>query len=1261
MPGGYGSKHNGVKIGVFWDGISVTGGTAKITDPHVNIDRDVNIADTSNTLSISGGSVDDDSWSNLNVGGSGEERIKTVVAQTVTLKYGSTVTYNFDASFSGVNYAGATLTASKSITFPARAYSKPAAPTSANATRYSATSESSVVKWVNNGTSGTDSAAPYTAIYVERLVDASTTWAQASLDLSSASVSWTDSSTLAGHRYKYRVVAKNSAGISTPSNETGWLYTTPLPPTDTTVTKSGANIIVGWVPSTTYYTGTEIVPNRGGTAAAAATVASPTATWTDTAVNAGVTQYYTVRHYISLVPLSTGGMQMLYSTSLVTDPVMLAGPPNKPVVTLSAAVIVATTTGLTVNWVHKPIDASAQTAAEVRYRDLAVPAVYTTVAKTTQTTHAYAAATFTNGKTYGVQVRTKGLDANFGAWSDELTFITSALPTATITSPAANAVIYSAAVTLGLTYSDPEGSAAQAWEILLYSPKGSATQVWPLPGEATTQPGTIHLTSFTIPYSLVDQGTYTVKARVQDAVGLWSPQVTRDFSVDFADPPKPVFTDGSCDYVNGTIELGFYIPTPLANETTATGVTVEREVTPNVWQPIIGFDPANPQTALVQVDTNMATNPSFETTSGTVEVRRNSLPQPTPAGASGWNANNPSLYTATYDPTGGRRSGAPLAPLAATANVGTERIIATGHGLRTGDGIIFNGSPPTGSPPIDVGTMYYVNVYDANEFYVCTSYDNAVAVPFVRIYLGVVVGTFTVTPVPTTGAKMFARNTTTPDYTIASSYAVGLLSWNAASRVAVVPGEVWTLSAYVRANIAFRASISVAFYNAEVQVGSTADSAVLFGSTGQWVRPSVTVTVPAGVTTMGIVSLSAQTQVNPTTGTEVAWMTDGLCEKVDTLGDFFSGSQASTDIDLTPSWVGTANASASVLRGSGVAWVGGEYGVVAISSTLWKKSGARSLRLIPVSTGAATYVLAAGSSTGMTGMGVTFVAGRTYTVIGTIRQSAAQTGTLWAYARALTMWANSTPGGPDNLLAASESSPNEPGAHEVRLTFTLPAGADKAYLLVTNGASKGNGEVWWDDLAIVEGAYTGPYFTSSRFTVVDPIPPLGVPVSYRAGTVSAIPTYNTSDKYTVDCTTAPDECTYPHGMTIFLNAGPDWSVQAKIIGDPAVSSPVEREKVLVTPVGRTSPIELIGVAVNETYSLSGVVARDTFVPTYMVKLGATRDHWTAIALEAAPICYRDPFGKRVFCSIGEVSTDWGITPVSAVSATLTRVSTGGGM
>ncbi len=121
MAGSWGSKKNGVRVGFFYDSISVNaaGTKAQITGGRIRIDRDVNISDSTNSLSWSGGLVSDGSASNLNLSGSGAKTIKSGLTGTwITLSSTSRARASVSVSLSGVNYAGGTLSVSVTVSFP---------------------------------------------------------------------------------------------------------------------------------------------------------------------------------------------------------------------------------------------------------------------------------------------------------------------------------------------------------------------------------------------------------------------------------------------------------------------------------------------------------------------------------------------------------------------------------------------------------------------------------------------------------------------------------------------------------------------------------------------------------------------------------------------------------------------------------------------------------------------------------------------------------------------------------------------------------------------------------------------------------------------------------------------------------------------------------------------------------------------------------------------------------------------------------------
>lgn len=120
MAGKWGSKKNGVRIGLFYDSIEMnTAGTqARIKGGRIRIDRDVRISDSTNDLSWTGGAIADGSDANINVSGSGAKTIKTLTGSWVTLSTTTKVTRTGSATFTGINYAGGTLSVSVTVTYP---------------------------------------------------------------------------------------------------------------------------------------------------------------------------------------------------------------------------------------------------------------------------------------------------------------------------------------------------------------------------------------------------------------------------------------------------------------------------------------------------------------------------------------------------------------------------------------------------------------------------------------------------------------------------------------------------------------------------------------------------------------------------------------------------------------------------------------------------------------------------------------------------------------------------------------------------------------------------------------------------------------------------------------------------------------------------------------------------------------------------------------------------------------------------------------
>lgn len=195
---------------------------------------------------------------------------------------------------------------------------------------------------------------------------------------------------------------------------------------------------------------------------------------------------------------------------------------------------------------------------------------------------------------------------------------------------------------------------------------------------------------------------------------------------------------------------------------------------------------------------------------------------------------------------------------------------------------------------------------------------------------------------------------------------------------------------------------------------------------------------------------------------------------------WFSGSY-SPDPDLTARWTGTANASTSELVGVlplGPFEYGGTY-ARRILSEQWADTGSRSVRIVPYTTSNDTYC-PIGRDVG--GLRLGMVPGQTYTAIGVCKLTSSQEGTLNTSARRLVFYSRPDVG--SYTVIQSDQPPNEPGVYPVRLTFTVPPDATEAFIRAYNGASAGNGDVWWDSVAVVPGVYDGPFFDGDTPRVV---------------------------------------------------------------------------------------------------------------------------------------------------------------------------------
>lgn len=177
---------------------------------------------------------------------------------------------------------------------------------------------------------------------------------------------------------------------------------------------------------------------------------------------------------------------------------------------------------------------------------------------------------------------------------------------------------------------------------------------------------------------------------------------------------------------------------------------------------------------------------------------------------------------------------------------------------------------------------------------------------------------------------------------------------------------------------------------------------------------------------------------------------------------YFDGSTPAAG-DFTYLWTGTANASTSQQRSTGIVNVSAGNAQIAQSSE-WSLAGGKSLRIIPNNQFSTTSAIISG---------IPLEYGKTYTAIATRRLNAPLTGTLSAYAGTISSVQIGVGTFYSNVL------PNVAGAGVARLVFKhLAQGAWTVRL--GHGGAAGSGDVWWDHFAVYEGDYQGDYINPDQ-------------------------------------------------------------------------------------------------------------------------------------------------------------------------------------
>lgn len=413
--------------------------------------------------------------------------------------------YTISFGATGRNYNGAashTLT----LTVPARV---PLAPTDLAVSRVSDSQHT--VSWTRNGT--------YSQVAVQRSPD-EVAWAEVGRPGSNPA-SFSDLTTAANGRFYYRVASVTAGGQSAWSAVVGPVFTTPAAPTGVSAARSGTDIVVSVAGVPPFASSFDV---WDGASKVGDGVSLP---WTHVSPNPSVTHTYTVAGRAG----SLTGPQ-----SAPSNTVQLLTKPNPPTNLTPNGGVTSVEGGTRFSWTHNPVDTTAQTAYELRYR-VGVDA-WTTLSGTTAS---FRDVSLPLGD-FEWQSRTKGEHPDWSDWS--------AIATVTVINRPGVAVL------------TPAGT----WDRAVLSPTWSYFQAQSRPQsgfqaelldadmvvlEARTGAGAAGTVAFTT--RVADGGTYTV--RVRAATGdVWSEWGQQTFTVAYTKPNDPTFT-GSWNDVLGFVDI----------------------------------------------------------------------------------------------------------------------------------------------------------------------------------------------------------------------------------------------------------------------------------------------------------------------------------------------------------------------------------------------------------------------------------------------------------------------------------------------------------------------------------------------------------------------------------------------------------------------------------------------------------------------------------------------------------------------------------
>lgn len=426
------------------------------------------------------------------------------------------------------------------------------------------------VAWTRNST--------YTSVVVQRRVNEGS-WATAAVAQGNAgNITLTDGRV--NRRYQFRVQGRGGSGNSGYSAASAYVYTTPVAPTGITAERSGSGISVSVGNTTPWATRFDVEDSVGGIVATDQPLSALPYLHTDP--DPAQPHSYRVR-----MRVYSGGNEASWLVgpwSAWSNTVQLIQPPSAPTNLSPNGSVVDLAKDVTFSWRHNSVDSSPQSSAELRYRKTGTTS-WTTVTITGSTQQLVENLSSVGEGGIQWQVRTKGAHPDFSPWSALASLTLIDAPTVAILQP--ESIHRSTTLTVEWSYSQAQDRPQSNWQVqLVNSDTGELI-------EARSGSGAV--LSLRLNARLEPDTNYLV--RVRAATGsVWSDWAEMPFVTEFVPPREPII-EGEWNEETGSYNL------------------------------TIGDADCTDDGILYQ---NLVQNPSMESTSGTVEVRRNLSPQPVP-------------------------------------------------------------------------------------------------------------------------------------------------------------------------------------------------------------------------------------------------------------------------------------------------------------------------------------------------------------------------------------------------------------------------------------------------------------------------------------------------------------------------------------------------------------------------------------------------------------------------------------------------------